>query len=37
MAYGSNDYGKIREFLTQDTQKIVGFNETVAMFRKVFQ
>ena len=28
---------KIREFLTQDTQKIVGFNETVAMFRKVFQ
>ena len=28
---------KIREFLTQDTQKIVGFNETVAMFRKVLQ
>jgi flagellum-specific ATP synthase len=28
---------KIREFLTQDTQQIVGFNETVAMFRKVFQ
>ena len=28
---------KIREFLTQDTQNIVGFNETVAMFRKVFQ
>ncbi|MBP9615914.1 MAG: flagellar protein export ATPase FliI [Aliarcobacter sp.] len=28
---------KIREFLTQDTQQIIGFNETVAMFRKVFQ
>ncbi len=28
---------KIREFLTQDTQKNFGFNETVAMFRKVLQ
>jgi flagellum-specific ATP synthase len=28
---------KIREFLTQDTQKVIGFNETVAMFRKVLQ
>ena len=28
---------RIREFLTQDTQKLVGFNETVAMFRKVLQ
>jgi len=28
---------QIREFLTQDTQKIVSFNETVAMFRKVLQ
>lgn len=28
---------RIREFLTQDTQKIVGFNDTVAMFRKVLQ
>jgi flagellum-specific ATP synthase len=28
---------QIREFLTQDNQKIVGFNETVAMFKKVLQ
>ncbi|MBU0924165.1 flagellar protein export ATPase FliI [bacterium] len=28
---------RIREFLTQDTQQLVGFNETVAMFRKVLQ
>jgi flagellum-specific ATP synthase len=28
---------RIREFLTQDTQKIVGFNDTVAMFKKVLQ
>ncbi len=28
---------QIREFLTQDTQKIFGFNEIVAMFRKVLQ
>jgi flagellum-specific ATP synthase len=28
---------KIREFLTQDTQKVIGFNETVAMFRKVLE
>ena len=28
---------QIREFLTQDSQQIVGFNETIAMFRKVLQ
>jgi flagellum-specific ATP synthase len=28
---------RIREFLTQDTQQLVGFNETVAMFKKVLQ
>lgn len=28
---------QIREFLTQDTQKIFGFNEIVTMFRKVLQ
>ena len=28
---------QIREFLTQDTQKVVDFNETVATFRKVLQ
>ncbi|MDZ7819094.1 MAG: flagellar protein export ATPase FliI [Aliarcobacter sp.] len=28
---------RIREFLTQDTQQIIGFNDTVAMFRKVLQ
>ncbi len=28
---------RIREFLTQDTQKIFGFNEIVTMFRKVLQ
>ena len=28
---------QIREFLTQDSQQIVGFNDTVAMFRKVLQ
>lgn len=28
---------QIREFLTQDTQKVVDFNETVANFRKVVQ
>lgn len=28
---------RIREFLTQDTQQIVSFNDTVAMFRKVLQ
>lgn len=28
---------QIREFLTQDTQKVFGFNEIVTMFRKVLQ
>ena len=28
---------RIREFLTQDTQQIIGFNDTVAMFKKVLQ
>jgi flagellum-specific ATP synthase len=28
---------RIREFLTQDTQQLVGFNETDAMFKKVLQ
>ena len=28
---------QIREFLTQDSQQIIGFNETIAMFRKVLQ
>ena len=32
-----NKKGQIRDFLTQDTQKLFPFNETVATFRKVIQ
>ena len=32
-----NKKGQIRDFLTQDTQKLFPFNETVATFRKVVQ
>ena len=28
---------QIRQFLTQGSQEIVSFNDTVAMFRKVLQ
>lgn len=32
-----NKKGQIRDFLTQDTQKLFPFNETIAIFRKVIQ